>query len=402
VVACTVKKTEPYLFRSYDHPHPNPGLDTNELNRHLNPGPASEVALWQAGRATSAAPGWFPAIEINQNWYEDGAMAECNNPIMTAYNEVKQMLPASEPRVIISIGTGIKKSQDEPEENSQRGSSRLSWYMNKANRYSARLGDSEKAHAEYEEKLRDSTVAEKPAYFRFNVPSTFEGTSLGDWKGEKGATTKEAIRQPTEAYVEGDIEIDIKQCAQMLVDIRRKRAETARWETFASDTKLYYLCPLGDNNSENENKNHINNNSQDNHHGNNDNSDNKGCKGLRFDSRLELRQHAIERHGFVWRIRCGHFPRGHLASQPEKGAQPLSHIGWTCVWDGCEKAVSAFDERLDFESHLTSEHGYDSPEVQESEQQFEEWLDKGRKISDKGRVHLRHVTRSQRWDTGLL
>ena len=43
----------PYLFRSYDHL----SID-NEQSTGLvrNPGPAANVAIWQAARATSAAP----------------------------------------------------------------------------------------------------------------------------------------------------------------------------------------------------------------------------------------------------------------------------------------------------------------------------------------------------------
>jgi hypothetical protein len=379
VVACTVNNSEPYLFRSYDHPHPNPGLGSNERNRHLNPGPASDVALWLAGRATSAAPGWFPAVEIDRNWYEDGAMAECNNPVMVAYHEVKQMVPL-EPSVIISIGTGTKKPQPKSEDNGQQGPSKLSWYRKKADQYIARLGNSEKAHNDYTEKIDDRAQVAQPGtlpeYFRFNVPSDFGRVSLGDWMGEEGLSTKNAIQQPTEAYV--DLQEDnIKKCAQMLVDIRRRRAATARWESFASDARLYYQCPLRSNT-------------------------NRGCEGLRFDSRLELRQHAIERHGFVWRIRCGHFPRGHLATQTGDEVRAHSHIEWTCLWDGCEKEVSTFDEKSDFETHLGRAHGHDSLQVQQSEQHFEDWLDSGRVFDARARPQLRHTTRSQLWDTGVL
>jgi hypothetical protein len=375
VVACAVNNSEPYLFRSYDHPHPNPSLGTNERNRHINPGPASDVAVWLAGRATSAAPGWFPAVEIDRNLYEDGAMAECNNPVILAYNEVKQMVPL-EPSVIISIGTGTKIPRTESEGNDQQAPSKLSWYRKKANQYIARLGNSDKAHNDYLDKMRDRNAAANPDYFRFNVQSNFGGVSLGDWIGDNGSSTKYAIQQPTENYIDR-IEGDIKQCAQKLVDIRRRRAATARWEAFASDQRLYYQCPMrGDTN--------------------------RDCEGLRFDSRLELRHHAIERHGFVWRIRCGHFPRGHLATQTGDEIRAHSHIEWTCLWDGCEKEVSTFDEKSDFETHLRSAHGYENIEVQGSERDFEKWLDDGRVFNARAKPQLRHTTRSQMWDNGAF
>jgi hypothetical protein len=377
VVACTFHNSEPYLFRSYDHPHPNPGLGSNERNLHLNPGPASDVALWLAGRATSAAPGWFPAVEIDSDCYEDGAMAECNNPVMVAYHEVKQMVPL-EPSVIISIGTGTKKSRPKSEGNAQQAPSKLSWYRKKADKYIARLGNSDKAHNDYLRMMRDRDTPTKPDYFRFNVQSNFDGVSLGDWKGDDGSSTKHAIQQPTDDYIEEEeVGVQIKRCAQLLVDIRRRRAATARWESFASDERLYYQCPMrGD--------------------------ANRGCEGLRFDSRLELRQHAIERHGFVWRVRCGHFPRGHLATQTGNEMRARSHIAWTCLWDGCEKEVSAFDEKSDFEIHLGRAHGHENLQVQESEQHFERWLDDGRKFDAEARPPLRRTTKSHLWDNGVL
>jgi hypothetical protein len=375
VVACAVNKSEPYLFRSYDHPHPHPSLDPQQRNRHLNPGPASNVALWKAGRATSAAPGWFPAVKIDQDLYGDGAMAECNNPVILAYNEVKQMVPL-EPSVIISIGTGTKKPRPGFEDDDRQAQKESPWYRKKTDQYTARLGNTDKAHNEYLDRMRDRNAAKKPEYFRFNVQSNFGGVGLGDWMGVDGLSTKEAIRQPTENYIE-DMESEIKRCAQKLVDIRRRRAATARWESFASDERLYYQCPM---------RGHAN----------------RGCEGLRFDSRLELRQHAIERHGFVWRIRCGHFPRGYLATQIGDEVKAHSHIAWTCVRDDCAKEVSAFDDQDDFEAHLRQAHGYEDIQVQESEQHFERWLDRGRVFDANPRPPLRRTTRSQFWDTGVV
>jgi hypothetical protein len=385
-----MSKREPYLFRSYDHPYPNPALTANELFLHLNAGPAQDVALWKAGRATSAAPGWFPSIKIGKQRFQDGAVAKYNNPIDAAFNEVKQMSASQEPSVIISVGTGVKRSTQGTLDDADESPSKWTWIKGSIAQYKALLGNSDLVHQAFKTRLDKEyrhSPAKKPTYFRWDVPTGFPKVRLGDWHGDDGLVTREAISKPTKSYYDNQtVRQEIKDCAKRLVEIRRRRAETARWEAFALDARLYYVCPLslptaaGRAESESMFDEAAPPNTA---HGSNED-----CKDLRFDSRISLRQHAIDCHGYVWRLRCGHFPRDHTANQSNENMAPRSHIEWSCIWDHCEAEISAFDEENDLRRHLRSVHGHANPQVHRDHREFEEWLDFGRNVDSPSKASL--------------
>jgi hypothetical protein len=389
VLACTVNKRGPYLFRSYDHPYPNPALPADELFLHLNAGPAQDVALWKVGRATSAAPGWFPSIKIDEEWYQDGAVARYNNPIDAAFNEVKQMSPSQDPNVIISIGTGVKHANEGTPTHSNQAPSKWNWIKGSIAQYKRLLGNSDEVHRNFKARLdREyrSSFTGKPTYYRWDVPAGFPEVKLGDWHGSDGLTTREAMRVPTESYCDEDtVRQDIKSCAKKLVEIRRQRASTARWESFALDARLHYVCPLSITRAA---EGAELNESGEASAPNEAHPNNEDCKDLRFDSRISLRQHAIDCHGFVWRLRCGHFPKDHTATQSDNNMSPRSHIEWSCIWDHCETEVSAFDEETDFRRHLHTVHGHPTPRVHRDDRQFEKWLDSGRVVESPGKAAL--------------
>jgi hypothetical protein len=380
-------RREPYLFRSYDHPYPNPALPANELNLHLNAGPAQDVALWKAGRATSAAPGWFPSIKIGGRWYQDGAVAKHNNPIDAAFNEVKQMLPSQDPSVIISIGTGVKPEKQGAHSDPREAPSRWSWYKDTIAQYKRSLGNSVEVHQRFATRLdreyRHSRTR-KPKYFRWDVPGGFPTVEFGDWKGLDGIETRDALRFPTESYCKDQVQKEIQECARTLVEIRRRRAKTARWESFALNSRLYYVCPSSiGHEAENAEVNEVNSlgdargsdeaNALDEANVPNETSprdeakrDNTDCKALRFDSRISLRQHAIDNHGFV---------------------------------EG-----PASDEKSDFSHPLRGVHGHQNPRVHIDDRKFKEWLDSGRVVEPPGDVSISQQGTFQRmatWESRL-
>lgn len=110
---------KPYLFRSYDHVKAPPvqynQFDANELN----PGTVQDNAttIWEACRATSAAPLYFNKMTIRGVRYMNGGVG-ANNPAPFALNEAKQMASRNhntdskgKPAALISVGTGDKKQQ---------------------------------------------------------------------------------------------------------------------------------------------------------------------------------------------------------------------------------------------------------------------------------------------------
>jgi Patatin-like phospholipase len=71
------------------------------------------VKIWEAVRATSAAPTFFDSITINGEEYVDGGFG-CNNPCRVVYNEARKLWPDREIGCVISIGTGMPKVQAVP------------------------------------------------------------------------------------------------------------------------------------------------------------------------------------------------------------------------------------------------------------------------------------------------
>ncbi|EMT71987.1 acyl transferase/acyl hydrolase/lysophospholipase [Fusarium oxysporum II5] len=83
----------PVLFRSYENP-----LEKSEL-----PG----IKLWEAARATSAAPMYFAPLEVGGYKFLDGGL-QANNPMGWLWNEVLSVFgPARSTNCFLSIGTGI-------------------------------------------------------------------------------------------------------------------------------------------------------------------------------------------------------------------------------------------------------------------------------------------------------
>ena len=86
----------PKLFRSY-------GFDKDKC------------PIWQAGRATSAAPSYFPPtwVEVPApgGWYIDGGLKR-NNPSEVALIEAKRHWKTVKRVMIVSVGTGVQKTAD--------------------------------------------------------------------------------------------------------------------------------------------------------------------------------------------------------------------------------------------------------------------------------------------------
>ena len=71
--------------------------------------------IWQAARATSAAPSYFPPalVEVLDpgGWYIDGGLRR-NNPSEAALNEARKYWKTVRRFCIVSIGTGVQKTVD--------------------------------------------------------------------------------------------------------------------------------------------------------------------------------------------------------------------------------------------------------------------------------------------------
>lgn len=87
----------PVMLRTYQHPLETPALP--------------KMKLWEACRATSAAPSFFQPMTIGDKTFLDGGL-QANNPLGWMWNEVLTVYgPRRNTCCFLSIGTGTPKSE---------------------------------------------------------------------------------------------------------------------------------------------------------------------------------------------------------------------------------------------------------------------------------------------------
>ncbi|KAI6752499.1 hypothetical protein HG530_013868 [Fusarium avenaceum] len=126
VVSCLQGRTQPTLIANYSRntvTNSGEGKDTDgdcwqrltssslplEDNLSREDEPSKDFKIWEAARATSAAPTFFqPYVHPEtKRTYVDGALIY-NNPVSLAYSEVNKIWPGSlPPDLVLSIGTGL-------------------------------------------------------------------------------------------------------------------------------------------------------------------------------------------------------------------------------------------------------------------------------------------------------
>ena len=147
----------PVLFRSYQ---------SQETH--------SSCKIWEAARATSAAPTFFKHIEIgNKQPFIDGGLG-CNNPSKLLLKEAKVVFPTHQIGCFISIGTG------QPEVISIRTSGFFPQIVptNVINALKAISTDCEATHEEMSLHFGDSPNI----YFRINVEQGMQDIKFSEWE----------------------------------------------------------------------------------------------------------------------------------------------------------------------------------------------------------------------------
>lgn len=100
-VSVNAHSVQPFLFRNYAH---------NPLIGNTFDG-TCKAEVWQAIRASSAAPGYFQEFKFNSSILLDGGML-VNNCTGVAHTEANLLWPHEQVQAVVSVGSGKFKSRD--------------------------------------------------------------------------------------------------------------------------------------------------------------------------------------------------------------------------------------------------------------------------------------------------
>lgn len=165
VAVNTLASGMPVLIRSYDD------------------FPTFDCMIWQAARATTAAPTFFIPITINGIKYSDGGTG-FNNPAELSIDEAKRIWPNRSITCLVSIGTGQRgpiQLESEPKSFFQKTLSYFfpSWsFKINVAEWCVRLLTS--SHTKHLELLKKLNVNQN--YFRFDVSQGMSNIGLDEWK----------------------------------------------------------------------------------------------------------------------------------------------------------------------------------------------------------------------------
>ena len=264
-MVCSMKRSQkkefqmPFLFRSYDHRKTshtplerNPG-DThafniadvarasksrvlcscyNNLAQHQVIRPASRGLTLQNlianSQQASGAPSYRRSTKLFEARYYDAAV-DLNNPSWEVINEVNLLgQPQDTIDLLLSLGGGNGKGNQQS----------LKFGVDVLQKDLMDISDV--IHAQIEEESHEQGFE----YYRLDVKGGLQDVRLNEWKPKStGEITLRRIEFATNKYLQDpDVQADIERCARALVRNRALRAQTQRWETFATGTR--YRCTV--------------------------------------------------------------------------------------------------------------------------------------------------------------
>lgn len=249
-------------------------------------------------------------------------------------------------RLLISIGTGFEEDSNTVRSTRARWANHLRDNLRSASLALKLATQSEATHHDVEYLVERANKATKSMihYHRFNAGGDVRDILLDEWEIKNGTNeTKRKLLNLTKRYLEKlEVHRSLLKCARMLVMIRRQRAMTDRWESFARD--FVYYCP--------------------------ENS----CESFDFKSREQLREHAYDMHRYM----C------------ETPIQNDDTKKYACFWDQCQHSgVHVFARENDYTEHLRQCHGIDNGPKFKTRVELEKWLDDGRYEQANAMKHIK-------------
>lgn len=130
-----------------------------------------DCAIWQGCRATTAAPTFFPPMEIGKPpiSYVDGGLGY-NNPIRALMDEISHLWPNRKIGCIVSVGTGVPPTTDVGRKIKPLFETMKNMSL-----------DTEKIARDFKKEM-ESRYSEQKVYFRFNVQHGLGQIGLEEWE----------------------------------------------------------------------------------------------------------------------------------------------------------------------------------------------------------------------------
>ena len=221
--------------------------------RDINYERAQDFEIWQVARAATAAPFFFEPLTIEHHAagrkisFTDGGFGQTNNPTMESKREVQDLHGNSSIGIVVSIGTSRKLRESNVKK------SFFSKIPSSARDFADTATDPESVHKLV---LWDHGRENGFPYYRINNPGGLN-TELDEWEPKKsmfnresGSKTIREMEQAFDKWASGlDVGQQLKRCAEELVECRRRRSETARWERYATGCQFRCrerACPYGE------------------------------------------------------------------------------------------------------------------------------------------------------------
>uniref|UniRef100_A0A8B9LWY1 PNPLA domain-containing protein n=1 Tax=Astyanax mexicanus TaxID=7994 RepID=A0A8B9LWY1_ASTMX len=190
---------KPFIFRNYNH-------CPSRLSRYAG---GSSYQLWQAVRASSAAPGYFQEFPLHNDIHQDGGLI-LNNPCALAVHESRLLWPNQPFQCVLSLGTGRY-------DNARRGPATSTSLRAKISNLISSATDTEGVHT----LLAD--LLEPNVYFRFN-PMLSAGVSLD----ESRPSALQQLQEDTQHYLEHN-HLRLEQLCKVLGEERTALGKTWDW-----------------------------------------------------------------------------------------------------------------------------------------------------------------------------
>ena len=212
------------------------GLETKNYEK------AQEFEIWQVARAATAAPFYFEPLKIEKArapgsiLFTDGGFSYDNNPSREGKREIQDLHGHGRTHILVSVGTARKTRVEKK------------WFFNKVQREVRVMADDLSNPEKVHEDVKRDQLSEEFNYYRLNQPDGLD-IKLDRWEPKQhwysnqdaGSYTINTIRNHFAHWVcQVDTISLLRDCAARLVECRRSRMSTDKWERYA--TGAQYRC----------------------------------------------------------------------------------------------------------------------------------------------------------------